>query len=122
MINALCFVFAFQLVGTFIAQGLLLSVPGPVIGMAMLLVWLLSGLRVPESLDKLTTNFLSYLPLLFVPAAVGVIRYGDVLVDKGGLLLLVILLSTLAGLIVSVMVFSFIAARMSPPNDGERRA
>ncbi|WP_135075938.1 CidA/LrgA family protein [Terasakiella sp. SH-1] len=65
----LCFL---QLVGEAIVYLSGLPIPGPVIGMALLLVGLLIKKGLPENLDKTANTLLSYLALLFVPAGVGV--------------------------------------------------
>lgn len=64
----------FQLIGEVLYRVLHLPVPGPVIGMALLVVWLLWR---PSSLDAEmeTTSWglLRILGLLFVPAGVGIV-------------------------------------------------
>lgn len=53
--------------------------PGPVIGMVLMVVILLVRRSVPDELDRTARGLLGYLSLLFVPAGVGVMRYLDVL-------------------------------------------
>ena len=121
MIPALCLLIGLQLGGTALAAVLGLPVPGPVLGLLMLLVWLIAGGRRPQQLEPLADSFIRYLPLLFVPAAVGVVQYLDLVSAQGAVLLLVIVLSTLAGLLATVVVFSVVAARLSPAEQTERR-
>ena len=64
----------FQLAGE-AARGLFhLPVPGPVIGMVLLAVWLAARRREPdEALRTTTDSLLRVLGLLFVPAGVGIV-------------------------------------------------
>ncbi len=121
MIRGLFFIFAFQLAGSVLAVFFSLPVPGPVIGMGLLLCWLGLGIPTPESLDALAETFLRFLPLLFVPAAVGVIRYKDELAAFGPSLLVIIVISTLAGLLATVICFTLVARFTAPPNADETR-
>lgn len=73
-----------QLVGEAVAHLTGAPVPGPVIGMGVLLLVLLvrrtpDGSPVHEAADVL----LPHLQLLFVPAGVGLVAYGAVLRDDG---------------------------------------
>jgi len=65
----LCFL---QLVGEAIAYMTGIPVPGPVIGMALLLVGLILKKGLPEQLDNAASGLLRYLSLLFIPAGVGI--------------------------------------------------
>ncbi len=54
-------------------------VPGPVIGMLLLLVGLIMTRRLPDVIDKNGSAFLGYIGLLFVPAGVGIINHRELL-------------------------------------------
>jgi putative effector of murein hydrolase LrgA (UPF0299 family) len=77
VIEALTLILICQLVGeaTVLVSGL--PVPGPVIGMLLLLAWL--GLRggVPEAVGHTADTLLGHLSLLFVPAGVGVLVHWE---------------------------------------------
>ncbi|PWV80632.1 CidA/LrgA family protein [Halomonas sp. A11-A] len=60
-----------QFLGEVIARGLTLPIPGPVIGMVILLIGLMVRGKVPRSLRLTGEGLLRYLTLLFVPAWVG---------------------------------------------------
>jgi holin-like protein len=64
-----------QFLGELLARGLMLSVPGPVFGMVILLVGLMVRGKVPESLRMTGEGLLRYLTLLFVPAGVGLMAH-----------------------------------------------
>jgi holin-like protein len=85
--------------------------PGPVIGMAILFVWLAMRGGPDRSLDATAGGILRNLSLLFVPAAVGVVQYWPVLVDYGLALLVALVASTVLTLLVTVGVFVALAGR-----------
>lgn len=69
----------FQLAGTVLNVLLLPRVPGPIIGMLLLLVFLVLRGGVSEPLSLAAGNLLRYLPLLLVPPVAGVMAYWHVL-------------------------------------------
>ncbi|MDP2242652.1 CidA/LrgA family protein [Pseudomonas sp.] len=66
-----------QLLGTGLNVLFLPMLPGPIIGMLLLLVFLLVHGEVNEPLHVAASSLLKYLPLLLVPPAVGVMAYAD---------------------------------------------
>ena len=69
-----------QLLGQLVADTLGLPVPGPVVGLVLLLLWLQA--RRPDEgsgLGRVCEGLLRHLQLLFVPAGVGVVQYLSVL-------------------------------------------
>ena len=68
-----------QLAGEIIARLARLPVPGPVIGMVILFCGLLVRRRLPGGLETSGGFLLRILPLLFVPAGVGIVTQFDVL-------------------------------------------
>lgn len=74
MIEGLLELLAFQALGTLLANSLHLAVPGPVAGMLLLLVFL--ALRPPHDqapVMRAGSRILDELPLLFIPAGVGLV-------------------------------------------------
>ncbi|HVI67984.1 MAG TPA: CidA/LrgA family protein [Bradyrhizobium sp.] len=63
----------FQFAGEMMRAVTGLPVPGPVIGMVLLLVALLAKLPVPAGIHATSRKLLAYLGLLFVPAGAGVV-------------------------------------------------
>jgi holin-like protein len=76
LINALCGLLLFQLLGEVASQALALPVPGPVVGMVLLAVFLVWRGAMSEELEQAAGFLLRHLSLFFVPAAVGVIANG----------------------------------------------
>ena len=102
-LRGLAWLLAMQSLGEMLSRGLSLPFPGPVIGMLLLLM----ALRLPvvrEPVAACASFLLSHLSLLFVPVGVGVMTHLGLLGQYGVRMLLVIVLSTWAGLTVTVLV------------------
>jgi holin-like protein len=65
----------FQLIGEVLERVASLPVPGPVVGMVLLLVALEAGLPGQDDLRTASSAALAFLSLLFVPAGVGIIEH-----------------------------------------------
>lgn len=79
LIMGMSMLLACQFAGELLAKGLLLPIPGPVIGMVILLAALLVRGRVPSSLRLAGEGLLRYLTLLFVPAGVGLMVHFELI-------------------------------------------
>lgn len=116
-LRGLALLLLLQALGEVLSHGLSLGVPGPVIGLLLLLVALqMARLRAPVA--AAAEILLTHLSLLFVPVGVGVITHLD-LVSKYGLrLTLVIVVSTWIGLAVTALALRALldreAVRKSP--------
>lgn len=76
MLNGFLGLLGFLLAGEITVYLLALPLPGPVLGMALLLGWLLWRRKeVSSGLDTAASGILQYLSMLFVPAGVGVILH-----------------------------------------------
>ena len=76
-LNGITILLIFQLVGEVGVHALGIPVPGPVLGMFLLFVFLLFRGNLPEALDDASTGLLRHFSLLFIPAGVGVIVHFD---------------------------------------------
>ncbi|MDD3354798.1 CidA/LrgA family protein [Zoogloea sp.] len=103
MIAALALLLTFQLAGEALRVALHLPVPGPVIGMALLLLWLIirGGPSVP--LKDTSTTLLQNLSLMFIPAGTGVMLHVGRLADEVWPIAIALVASTLLGLIATGM-------------------
>ncbi|WP_017325855.1 CidA/LrgA family protein [Synechococcus sp. PCC 7336] len=81
-LNGITILLIYELVGEISSLLLQIPVPGPVLGMTLLFLTLLLRRSIDESLDSASTALLSHLPLLFVPAGVGVIIHFDRIVNE----------------------------------------
>jgi holin-like protein len=98
ILHALALLLAFQLAGEAAVYALGLPVPGPVLGMVLLLG---AVAAVPDLLARLkptTGTLLSHLSLLFVPAGVGVMVHGARLAAEGTAIVVAIVVSTVLAL------------------------
>lgn len=95
MIKGLVILLLYQGAGEILAKGLSSPVPGPVIGLVLLLATLLWRKRTDPDLQTVANGLTAHLGLLFVPAAVGVVSFLPMLSGH--------MLSILAVLVVSVV-------------------
>lgn len=77
LLRGLTWLILFQLLGSGLNVLLLPFLPGPIIGMLLLLVFLMFFGDVPDSVEQAASGLLVYLPLILVPPAVGVMAYGS---------------------------------------------
>lgn len=83
-----------------------MAFPGPVAGMGLMLIVLVFDRgNILKQVEPVAGGLLKNLSLLFVPAAVGIIQYGDRLADFGLALSVALVISTLLTLLVTVGVF-----------------
>jgi len=101
MIHALTLILSCQLAGELAVRYLGLPVPGPVLGMLLLLAWLFIKGGVSENLEKTTSDLLEHLSLLFVPAGVGVIVHWEAIRNEWQALTLALVASTVIALAVT---------------------
>ena len=106
LLRGLSWLVLFQLIGTAIHELFLELLPGPIIGLLLLLAYLVYKGEVPEPLSQAASSLLRYLPLLLVPPAVGVMVYASVIADHfwaivGSLVLSVVMSLGFAGWLMS---------------------
>ncbi len=89
---------ALQTVGEVASYTLRLPVPGPVIGMVLLLLFLKLRPRALAALRETSLGLLQHLSLLFVPAGVGVMVHWDRLAAEGVAIVVAIVASTVLAL------------------------
>ncbi len=92
-----------QSIGEVMSRGLHLPLPGPVVGM-LLLLFALRWPIVSDSVRVVAEFLLQHLSLLFVPVGVGVMTHLDVLGQYGARIAIVIVLSTWISLAVTALV------------------
>lgn len=79
MLPSLTIILLFQVAGDFLQHITAVQIPGPVLGMVLLLGALVVHGSLPKALDVAASGLLSYLPLLFVPAGVGIVAHLDLI-------------------------------------------
>jgi holin-like protein len=93
MIKGLVQLLLFQGLGEVISKLLGLPIPGPVVGLMLLLMTLLIRNKVDPDLDMVATGFTQNLGLLFIPAAVGVVMFIPQLAEYGLVIALILIIS-----------------------------
>ena len=102
MLQSIFAIFLFQLVGEMVQKYFALTVPGPVIGLVLLLLAMLVSDRVgnkpvallKQNLTVTAETLLGHLPLLFVPIGVGVVMHISLLEDQLAAVLGVVFIGT----------------------------
>jgi len=75
MLAALTALLLCQLVGEVTVRLLDIPVPGPVLGLVLMLVFLAARHSVPDNVQTTASGLLKHFSLLFVPAGVGVLQH-----------------------------------------------
>jgi holin-like protein len=102
----------FQCAGEAISHLLRLPVPGPVVGMVLLLVALRSRDRIPDSIAVAADGLAKHLSLLFVPAGVGVMMYFGRLAGEWLPIVVALFVSTIVAIAVAAVLFAALARRV----------
>lgn len=102
-LTGLAWLLLFQSAGEVISRSASLSLPGPVIGMLLLLVGLRFE-RVSTPVSQAANMLLEHLSLLFVPVGVGVMTHLALISQYGVRMLLALVVSTWIGLAVTALV------------------
>ncbi|WP_334189387.1 CidA/LrgA family protein [Noviherbaspirillum sp.] len=77
MIRTITTLLLFQTIGEGIAFALSLPVPGPVIGMVLLFIYLVVAKGAVDKLAPVSLELLKHLSLLFIPAGVGIMVHAQ---------------------------------------------
>ncbi|WP_429889196.1 CidA/LrgA family protein [Heyndrickxia ginsengihumi] len=103
----ICFLYVLFMIGNFIATSFHISIPGSIIGLVILFVLLQSKIIRVEWVDLGANWLIAELLLFFVPSAVGVMKYKQMLGLEGVKIFLIIILSTIV-----VMIFTGFTAEI----------
>jgi holin-like protein len=113
MLTALTAILACQLAGEVMVLATGLPIPGPVVGMLLLLVGLVLRGGIGGDMDTAATGLLSHLSLLFVPAGVGVMVHWSTIREAWMALSVALVVSTLIGLAVTALVMQGVRRLLS---------
>ncbi|WP_347266685.1 CidA/LrgA family protein [Paracoccus sp. (in: a-proteobacteria)] len=109
MIPALAILLSFQLAGEIATRGLDLPLPGPVLGMLLLVASCSLVPRLSELLRPVVTGLLANLSLFFVPAGVGVVAHMAQFRDNGLAIALALTVSTALAIAAGAIAFVLVA-------------
>jgi holin-like protein len=127
MIASLSLILLCQLAGEIIVRGLVLPMPGPVLGLMFLLLLLLARDRFAilargplrdGGVENASRGLLANLSLLFVPAGVGVVQKLDLIAAHGIAIIAVLAVSVVVTLLTTVATF-LAASRLLARERGE---
>ncbi|OOZ42631.1 hypothetical protein BOW52_02265 [Solemya elarraichensis gill symbiont] len=93
----------YQLCGELLARYFELPVPGPVIGMLLLLLTLLARDALAETMEETAEGLLKNLSLMFVPAGVGMITHFELLGENWLAISIALVISTILGMVVTAL-------------------
>ena len=111
LIMGMSVLLACQFAGELLARGLAMPIPGPVLGMVLLLGGLVVLGRVPDSLRLTGEGLLRYLTLLFVPAGVGLMVHARLIGTDLVAILATLVVSTALTLAVTAWVLDRLRRR-----------
>jgi putative effector of murein hydrolase LrgA (UPF0299 family) len=120
MIASLSLILLCQLAGEVVVRGFALPMPGPVVGLVLLLGLLLARDRFAvlahgplrqDGIEAVSKNMLAHLSLLFVPAGVGVVQKLDLVAAHGLAVVAVLAASVVITLLMTVTTF-LLASRL----------
>ena len=99
----------FQSIGELVSKLLLPTLPGPVIGLVLLVLWLVIRKEINADLAMVADGFSQYLGLLFVPAAVGVVLFMPQLQANAAAIICALLGSVILTIASSALVARFLS-------------
>ena len=117
MIQGLVQLFLFQALGELVSKFALPFIPGPVLGLVLLLVFLVWRGYVPTHMDMVGSGILQHLGLLFIPASVGVVLYLPLLQANAWAISAALVVSVLATIAVTAGVLK--ALHHSAPTEAD---
>lgn len=109
MIATLAIILSFQLVGEIASRALDLPLPGPVVGLLLLVGTCVARPALAERIRPATLGLLQHLSLFFVPAGVGIVAHLDLLREYGLGLALALAGSTLLAIAAGALTFTSVA-------------
>jgi holin-like protein len=112
VIPALATLLVFQLLGEALVLMTGVPMPGPVLGLALLLLTLVLRPSVLGAIKPTAQTLLQHLSLLFVPAGVGVMLHLQRLGDEALAIGVALVLSTLVGLASAALTMAWLMKRM----------
>lgn len=108
MIDGFAKLLVFQALGEGLAFSLSIPIPGPVIGMLLLFLYLLAREGEADKLASFSTQFLGHLALLFVPAAVGILLHVHRVAEEWIPITAALTISTAVSIVVTAVVIRWL--------------
>lgn len=109
-----------QLIGEVLARLLALPVPGPVVGMILLLIGLLVHGTVPQGLRISSEGLLRHLALLYVPAGVGLMVHFGLIAKEWISILAALTISTVLTIAATALTMQWLSSRQQGDKEGRK--
>lgn len=103
--------YLFNIAGGWLSDRLHLPLPGSIVGLLLLWAALMLKIFRLKWVESGANFILSYLPLFFIPATVGVMNYFHVFAGKGMMLILIVVVSTLMTMGIAAYTSQYFAGR-----------
>jgi len=117
LLRGLTWLVLFQLLGTALNHLLVPVLPGPILGLLLLLVFLMLRGEVGTPLSEASASLLRYLPLLLVPPAVGVMVYAAAIAADFWAIVGALVVSCLVTLVFVGLLMQRLMRRHAHPED-----
>ena len=111
MLSGIVTLFLFTVLGNVLNDAFSLPVPGSVIGLVLLVIYLQISGKDSEALDKVSQLCVRYLGVLFIPGCVGVFFLGDLLAQQWLPIALAIFVATPFSLVVTSLLVQWLLNR-----------
>lgn len=115
MIRGLIILLGFQGAGEIVTRLFSLPIPGPVIGLVLLLTFLIRRGKVDAPVETVASTLTKHMGLLFVPAAVGVVMFWPQLKANFLAVSVALIISVTATIAVSAAILRFWPGRKPAP-------
>jgi holin-like protein len=117
LIHAILILLTCQLLGEGISRAADLPLPGPVLGLIILLAALAVLPNLADKLRPVTQTILGNLSLLFVPAGVGVVQHLPRIAEAGLGLVVALVASTILAIAAGALAFAAVARLVGSTDD-----
>lgn len=114
-------VFAYLSAGTILVRLTGIPMPGPLIGLAMMLIEFALMQRADEEVERIFDSVSQHLAILFVPAGAGVIAYTGMLSSGRWVIAIAVVAGTIATMIVTALCFHLLVATQPDTQQGCQR-
>ncbi len=108
LVRQAAFLLLMVFVGDVLSKIFLVPLPGSVLGLLLLLIFLLTGWVKLEQIEELSTFLMSHLSVFFVPAGVGLITVMGLLKETWFVLLLISVFTTILVLSITALLVQHI--------------
>lgn len=107
MLQGLTWVIGFQLLGTAISALVVPVLPGPILGLVLLFIFLLIKGHLGEHIQLASSTLLRFLPLMLIPPAIGIMAYTQEILEHFWAIVGTLVLSSVLSLVFTGWLMQF---------------